>query len=360
MSARLRLAFVATLVILVAPVARAATPAAEREARRAFSAAEAHFKAGQFASALAEYQAGYAASPLPGFLINIAQCQRRLGDLTKARATYQKFVVVAPDSPLVPESAQTLGTILLQPGESTGTLRIEVRGLASGVWILDGLLEVAPPERAQGTFVVVLGSMLPPDGDGDGVPDPIDDCPAVPDPQQKGCSSPTDGGVDAGPDAGPDGGPICGDGGCAPQGAACTSNTSCASGFCADGVCCANDCAGTCRSCNQPASNGLCLGYPLGTDPEMECTTGMTCNGAGACGKAPPPTSKANGELCGAAGECMSGFCTDGVCCNSACNAPCQSCSTGACQAVKSGQDVPECVSPKTCNSHGSCVQSGG
>jgi tetratricopeptide (TPR) repeat protein len=102
-SARLRLAFVATLVILVAPVARAATPAAEREARRAFSAAEAHFKAGQFASALAEYQAGYAASPLPGFLINIAQCQRRLGDLTKARATYQKFVVVAPDSPLVPE-----------------------------------------------------------------------------------------------------------------------------------------------------------------------------------------------------------------------------------------------------------------
>jgi len=86
----------------------------------------------------------------------------------------------------------------------------------------------------------------------------------------------------------------------------------------------------------------------------------MTCNGAGACGKAPPPTSKANGELCGAAGECMSGFCTDGVCCNSACNAPCQSCSTGACQAVKSGQDVPECVSPKTCNSHGSCVQSGG
>jgi hypothetical protein len=262
--------------------------------------------------------------------------------------------------PLVPESAQTLGTILIQPGESTGTLRIEVRGLASGVWILDGLLEVAPPERAQGTFVVVLGSMLPPDGDGDGVPDPIDDCPAVPDPQQKGCSSPTDGGVDAGPDAGPDGGPICGDGGCAPQGAACTSNTSCASGFCADGVCCANDCAGTCRSCNQPASNGLCLGYPLGTDPEMECTTGMTCNGAGACGKAPPPTSKANGELCGAAGECMSGFCTDGVCCNSACNAPCQSCSTGACQAVKSGQDVPECVSPKTCNSHGSCVQSGG
>ena len=262
--------------------------------------------------------------------------------------------------PLVPQSAQTLGTILIQPGESVGTLRIEVRGLASGVWILDGLLEVAPADRAQGTFVVVLDSMLPPDRDGDGVPDPIDDCPAVADPQQKGCPSAIDGGVDAGADAGPDGAASCGDGGCAPQGTACTTNDSCASGFCADGVCCVNDCAGPCRSCNQPGSNGVCLGYALGTDPEMECATGMTCNGAGACGKAPPPTSKANGELCNGASECMSGFCTDGVCCNSACNAPCQNCGTGACQAVKSGQDVPECVSPKTCNSHGSCVQSGG
>ena len=102
MSVRLRSALVAALV-MAAPLARGATPAAEREARHAFAAAEAHFKAGQFAAALSEYQAGYAASPLPGFLINIAQCQRRLGDLTKARATYQKFIVVAPDSPLVPE-----------------------------------------------------------------------------------------------------------------------------------------------------------------------------------------------------------------------------------------------------------------
>ena len=103
MTFRLRVAFAAALLLAVPLGARGATPAAEREARRAFAAAEAHFKAGMFASALAEYQAGYAPSPLPGFQINIAQCQRRLGDLTKARATYQKFVVVAPDSPLVPE-----------------------------------------------------------------------------------------------------------------------------------------------------------------------------------------------------------------------------------------------------------------
>lgn len=76
---------------------------AEREARRAFESAEAHFRAGEFADALTDYQAGYQASPLPGFLVNIAQCQRRLGALKKARATYQKFVLVAPDSPLVPQ-----------------------------------------------------------------------------------------------------------------------------------------------------------------------------------------------------------------------------------------------------------------
>jgi tetratricopeptide (TPR) repeat protein len=102
-SVRPRAVLVAALLIAASPAARAATPAAEREARHAFAAGEGYFRAGQYASALAEYQAGYAASPLPGFLINIAQCQRRLGDLPKARATYQKFLLVAPDSPLVPE-----------------------------------------------------------------------------------------------------------------------------------------------------------------------------------------------------------------------------------------------------------------
>ena len=94
----------AVLLSFVAPVHGAPSDAAARESRRHFQAAEAHFKAGGFDAALAEYQAGYDAKPLPGFLINIAQCQRRLGDLKAARATYQKFVMVAPDSPLVPQA----------------------------------------------------------------------------------------------------------------------------------------------------------------------------------------------------------------------------------------------------------------
>src|SRR5204863_9937876 len=91
-------------------VARAPSEA-ERTARSQFQAGEARFKAGAFDEALKEYQAGYDAKPLPGFLVNIAQCQRRLGDLKTARATYQKFVLVAPDSPLVPQVKSMMAEI---------------------------------------------------------------------------------------------------------------------------------------------------------------------------------------------------------------------------------------------------------
>lgn len=96
---------VLTLVVSSADgrMAAAETPEAERAARRLFESAESHFRTGLFAEALAEYQAGYEIHPLPGFLINIAQCQRRLGNLTVAQATYRKFIMVAPDSPFVPQ-----------------------------------------------------------------------------------------------------------------------------------------------------------------------------------------------------------------------------------------------------------------
>jgi tetratricopeptide (TPR) repeat protein len=101
LSAVVALALIASS--LGAPAAWAAPNAAEREARRHFDEAELSYRAGHYSEALAKYQAGYAAVPLPGFLVNIAQCQRRLGDLKTARATYREFVLVAPDSRLVPE-----------------------------------------------------------------------------------------------------------------------------------------------------------------------------------------------------------------------------------------------------------------
>jgi tetratricopeptide (TPR) repeat protein len=104
---RAALSAVVALALVVSslgvPAALAAPNAAQREARRHFDEAELSYRAGHYAEALAKYQAGYAAVPLPGFLVNIAQCQRRLGDLKTARATYREFVLVAPDSRLVPE-----------------------------------------------------------------------------------------------------------------------------------------------------------------------------------------------------------------------------------------------------------------
>jgi tetratricopeptide (TPR) repeat protein len=110
--------------------ALAAPSEAEQQARAHFQAAEARFAAGVFDEALAEYQAGYDAKPLPGFLVNIAQCQRRLGDLKTARATYQKFLLVAPDSPLVPQVKTMISEIdrllaELDHGESAAATKDE-------------------------------------------------------------------------------------------------------------------------------------------------------------------------------------------------------------------------------------------
>jgi hypothetical protein len=93
---------------------------AERTARLHFHKGEARYAAGRFADALTEYQAGYDAVPLPGFLVNIAQCQRRLGDLRHAHASYQKFVLVAPDSPLVPEVRKLITDVERLMAEADG------------------------------------------------------------------------------------------------------------------------------------------------------------------------------------------------------------------------------------------------
>jgi tetratricopeptide (TPR) repeat protein len=110
---RPRIAAILAAGLIAGLSSRTATAASEkeREARAHFQAGESRFKAGAFDEALSEYQAGYDAKPLPGFLVNIAQCQRRLGDLKGARATYQKFVLVAPDSPLVPQVRSTMAEI---------------------------------------------------------------------------------------------------------------------------------------------------------------------------------------------------------------------------------------------------------
>lgn len=262
---------------------------------------------------------------------------------------------------LVPESATHLGTVLIQPGAAQGALRVHARGLAASARVADGVLTI--PAGTRGTFALRLDADVPVDDDGDGVPDAIDDCPAVANPSQTGCPGTNDASPDTAPD---DGGPNdtggggtdalnCDASGCnRALGAQCTDGAQCASSFCVDGVCCGNACVGPCRSCNQPNNDGICMPYAQGTNPAAECTGNMTCNGAGACG---PATGgpKANGELCSATTDCMSGFCKDGVCCNNACDTPCRTCETGTCTNVTRKPDPPECDGTMTCNAAGKC-----
>ncbi len=77
------------------------------------------------------------------------------------------------------------------------------------------------------------------------------------------------------------------------------------------------------------------------------------------------------GETCSTNLMCKTGFCVDGVCCTSACTAPCQACSTaltgatnGTCAAVTAGTDPknsckddgsPTCMKNGLCDGAGAC-----
>jgi hypothetical protein len=72
--------------------------------------------------------------------------------------------------------------------------------------------------------------------------------------------------------------------------------------------------------------------------------------------KLPPPVRKAQGDACSLPTECASGFCSDGVCCDSACDGTCFGCNApgelGSCVAVDHVDDpaaTAPCVDPSTC-----------
>ena len=109
--------------------------------------------------------------------------------------------------------------------------------------------------------------------------------------------------------------------------------------YCGDGTCdadedcdsCADDCA-----CEQGSQcvDGVCVGL------------------------------KADGDDCGAGGECASGFCADAVCCDAACDLECQACNLdsakGTCTNYDADTDVEdECASCMICGGGAACVAVG-
>jgi hypothetical protein len=164
------------------------------------------------------------------------------------------------------------------------------------------------------------------------------------------------------------------------NGAPCASAASCASGFCADGVCCSAACTAACDSCDLSGTVGTCKPRGDGATGEPPCSGGYLCDGASsAC-----PTScagdadcaaghhctaastcaadKPNGTACFLGNECQSGVCADGVCCASACTGLCRACSmsktgkpNGTCDFVAYGLDPDDECGALQCDGAGAC-----
>jgi hypothetical protein len=135
-------------------------------------------------------------------------------------------------------------------------------------------------------------------------------------------------------------------------GHACGSFADCASGHCADGVCCNTDCNDTCKACNLTGTSGTCTVIPTGIEDPGTCSSDANqprfCDGSGVCTNGAKP----NGKPCTAAGQCTSTFCVDGTCCSSNCANTCYSCglpgTLGSCYPIPAGQ--PDHSATTTCD----------
>lgn len=145
------------------------------------------------------------------------------------------------------------------------------------------------------------------------------------------------------------------------NGEGCTSATAstCATGFCVEGVCCeASSCDSVCKTCNARGHEGSCTAAPAGTEVPGSCSSGEACDGNGKC-------MASNGKACTSAATCASGFCVDGVCCDTGCDGACVSCNqagrAGKCSPYLAGTDPQgECgkgtgVCKSTCDGVSGC-----
>lgn len=109
--------------------------------------------------------------------------------------------------------------------------------------------------------------------------------------------------------------------------ASCTAGTATIAAHCTGGGFCGNEQTVTCKN---GCEGTICAGdaCQLSTD----CKSGERCL-AGMC----VPQGN-NGDTCSTAGDCGSGFCVDGVCCDKACDGQCEACDNagkaGTCSAT--------------------------
>jgi MYXO-CTERM domain-containing protein len=113
------------------------------------------------------------------------------------------------------------------------------------------------------------------------------------------------------------------------------AGTSCGDTVCTQGAVTGKVCdgAGVCSAGSVPCAPYVCGAAACTT----LCTTDTDCDPATAyCFNGTCQATKPLGTQCNDAHQCATGFCTDGVCCDSACDGQCQACSAeGKCAPTK-------------------------
>lgn len=125
----------------------------------------------------------------------------------------------------------------------------------------------------------------------------------------------------------------------------CSIDAECTTGHCVDGACCDTACNGQCEACDAPGLRGTCVGVegaphgarPACSPPWTPACHALTCEPTRSrtecvTPSTPPPCDCTRDE------ECASGHCSDGVCCDTACDRQCEACdlpgSRGKCSGV--------------------------
>ncbi|MBN1207071.1 MAG: tetratricopeptide repeat protein [Myxococcaceae bacterium] len=72
---------------------------AKAQARVKFDEGNAAYARGEFRQALEAFDAAYQLAPLPGFLFNVAQCHRQLGNFERAAFFYRRYLALSEKEP---------------------------------------------------------------------------------------------------------------------------------------------------------------------------------------------------------------------------------------------------------------------
>ena len=108
-------------------------------------------------------------------------------------------------------------------------------------------------------------------------------------------------------------------------------------------------------ACDPYVCDGGAAACPAACIEDVDCTSSNYCDGTSACA-----AKKDSGATCAAGNECLSAFCTDGVCCGSACDTTCVACNLvgteGTCANIALGDDLDDECAGGACNGTGACA----